>query len=57
MSRRLKRANPLAEALPVLVALHAPLQKCFEVFFPALRNFAEVERIRLVGIGLDDSQR
>jgi len=48
MSRRLKRANPLGEALPVLVALHAPLQKCFDAFFPALRNFADVERIRLV---------
>ena len=48
MSRRLKRANPLGEALPVLVALHAPLQQCFESFFPDLRNFAEVERIRLV---------
>ena len=48
MSRRLKRANPLGEALPVLVALHAPLQTCFDVFFPALRNFAEVERIRLI---------
>jgi len=48
MSRRLKRANPLGEALPVLVALHAPLQRCFDSFFPALRNFADVERIRLV---------
>jgi acyl carrier protein phosphodiesterase len=48
MSRRLERANPLGEALPVLVALHAPLQQCFEAFFPELRNFADVERIRLV---------
>ncbi len=48
MSRRLKRANPLGEALPVLVALHAPLQECFDAFFPALRNFADVERIRLI---------
>jgi acyl carrier protein phosphodiesterase len=48
MSRRLTRANPLGDALPVLVALHAPLQQCFEAFFPALRNFADVERIRLV---------
>lgn len=47
MSRRLKRANPLGEALPVLVALHAPLQDCFDAFFPALRNFADVERVRL----------
>jgi acyl carrier protein phosphodiesterase len=48
ISRRLTRANPLDEALPVLVARHAPLQKCFDAFFPALRNFADVERIRLV---------
>ncbi|HEY6892918.1 MAG TPA: ACP phosphodiesterase [Rhodanobacteraceae bacterium] len=48
MSRRLKRANPLGEALPVLVALHAPLQRCFESFFPDLRNFADIERGRLV---------
>jgi acyl carrier protein phosphodiesterase len=48
MSRRLKRANPLGEALPVLVALHAPLQQCFDGFFPALRNFADVERFRLI---------
>jgi acyl carrier protein phosphodiesterase len=48
ISRRLKRANPLGEALPVLVALHAPLQQCFDAFFPALCNFADVERIRLV---------
>jgi acyl carrier protein phosphodiesterase len=48
MARRLKRANPLGEALPVLVALHAPLQTCFDAFFPALRNFAEIERFRLI---------
>jgi len=48
ISRRLTRANPLDEALPVLVALHAPLQRGFEAFFPDLRNFADVERIRLV---------
>jgi acyl carrier protein phosphodiesterase len=48
MSHRLKRANPLGEALPVLVALHAPLQQCFDAFFPALRNFADIERIRRV---------
>jgi acyl carrier protein phosphodiesterase len=49
MSRRLTRANPLDEALPVLVALHAPLQRCFEAFFPELRNFAAIERLRLLG--------
>src|SRR5262249_3324285 len=48
MSHRPKRPNPLGEALPVLVALHAPLQQCFDRFFPALRNFADIERIRLV---------
>jgi len=47
MSRRLTRANPLEDALPQLVALHAPLQRCFDVFFPALRNFAAMECIRL----------
>ena len=48
MSRRLTRANPLDEALPELVARHAPLQRRFDAFFPELRNFADVERIRLV---------
>ena len=48
MSQRLSRANPIADALPVLVALHAPLQQCFESFFPDLRNFASIERVRLV---------
>lgn len=47
MSRRLSRANPLGEALPVLVALRAPLQCRFDAFFPALRNFAALECIRL----------
>jgi acyl carrier protein phosphodiesterase len=47
MSRRLSRANPLAGALPVLVDLHAPLQRRFEAFFPDLRNFASIERERL----------
>ena len=48
MSHRLSRANPLADALPVLVALHAPLQQRFEAFFPDLRNFASIECERLV---------
>jgi len=47
MSQRLSRANPLGEGLPVLVALHAPLQERFDAFFPELRNFAAVERTRL----------
>jgi acyl carrier protein phosphodiesterase len=49
MSRRLSRANPLGEALPALVALHAPLQRSFDAFFPALRNFAAMECVRLMG--------
>ena len=48
MSHRLSRANPIADALPVLAALHAPLQEHFEAFFPSLRNFASIERVRLV---------
>ena len=48
MSRRLSRANPIGDALPVLAALHAPLQERFEAFFPDLRNFASIERVRLV---------
>jgi len=47
MSRRLTRANPLDEALPVLVARHGPLQQRFDEFFPQLSNFAEIERVRL----------
>ena len=47
MSRRLSRANPLGDALPLLVELHAPLQQRFDAFFPQLRNFAAVERARL----------
>ncbi|HKE46910.1 MAG TPA: ACP phosphodiesterase [Rhodanobacteraceae bacterium] len=47
MSHRLSRPNPLAEALPVLVALHAPLQERFDAFFPELGNFAALERGRL----------
>ncbi|HJT96784.1 MAG TPA: ACP phosphodiesterase [Rhodanobacteraceae bacterium] len=49
ISRRLTRANPLDDALPVLVALHAPLQRHFEAFFPELANFAGIERARLGG--------
>ena len=47
MSRRLSRENPLAEALPVLVALDAPLERHFRVFFPELQQFAAAERERL----------
>lgn len=40
IGRRLSRANPLASALPVLVAHEAPLQQHFEAFFPQLQAFA-----------------
>ncbi|PXV55314.1 Acyl carrier protein phosphodiesterase [Dyella jiangningensis] len=40
ISHRLRRANPVAEALPVLVGLDRPLQAAFEAFFPQLRQFA-----------------
>jgi len=47
MSRRLTRANPLDEALPVLVARHGALQQRFDAFFPQLEHFAAIERVRL----------
>jgi acyl carrier protein phosphodiesterase len=47
VSRRFKRANPVASALPALIALDAPLQECFDAFFPQLTAFAENERMRL----------
>ena len=47
ISRRFKRANPVASALPALIALNAPLQECFDTFFPQLAAFAENERARL----------
>lgn len=50
ISARLSRANPIAEALPVLASLHAPLQQRFDAFFPELRNFAAIERARLADI-------
>lgn len=40
ISQRLRRANPVAEAMPVLTGLDRPLQAAFEVFFPELRDFA-----------------
>ena len=48
VSRRFTRENPVAEALPVLVALDAPLLACFRAFFPRLQEFAETERGRLL---------
>ncbi|HSX62080.1 MAG TPA: ACP phosphodiesterase [Tahibacter sp.] len=38
---RLSRANPLAQALPVLQALDAELRAGFDVFFPDLVAFAD----------------
>ena len=40
ISQRLRRANPVAEAMPVLVGLERPLQASFEAFFPQLQGFA-----------------
>ena len=48
VSRRFTRENPVAEALPVLVALDAPLLASFRAFFPRLQEFAETERERLL---------
>ena len=40
IGQRLQRANPLAQMLPVLQRLDAPLQAHFEQFFPQLQRFA-----------------
>lgn len=40
VSARLSRANPVGEALPLLVELDAPLRVHFEAFFPQLQEFA-----------------
>ncbi len=40
ISHRLRRANPVGEALPTLMGLDAPLQVRFEAFFPQLQGFA-----------------
>jgi len=40
IGERLQRANPLAQMLPVLQGLEAPLQAHFELFFPQLQRFA-----------------
>jgi acyl carrier protein phosphodiesterase len=50
MSQRLSRENPLAEALPALVALDVPLARHFRVFFPELQTFAVTERGRLASV-------
>lgn len=48
MSHRLSRANPLDDALTMLVARHAPLQRRFDAFFPELRAFADARRAELL---------
>lgn len=40
IGQRLRRANPLDSALPVLAAHETELQGCFEAFFPELQGFA-----------------
>lgn len=49
LSRRLRHANPLATALPVLVADDAALTRHFQDFFPAAMDFAAAVRARLAG--------
>jgi acyl carrier protein phosphodiesterase len=39
VSARLSRANPVGEAMPVLVGLEQPLREAFQAFFPQLRAF------------------
>lgn len=48
MSHRLSRANPLAEAMPVLQGLAIPLHAHFSAFFPDLRAFATRESTQLL---------
>ncbi|QWT19877.1 DUF479 domain-containing protein [Bacillus sp. NP157] len=40
LSRRLSRANPVAEAMPLLIGHDAMLRATFETFFPQLQAFA-----------------
>jgi len=47
LSQRLSRDNPLAQALPLIEALAAPIQRHFDAFFPDLRAHAQRERQRL----------
>lgn len=53
LGRRLSRANPVADALPVLQAQAAPLQRHFDAFFPELMAFAARERERLAAAAPD----
>ncbi len=41
ISHRLSRANPVGEAMPVLIGLERPLQSSFETFYPQLQVFAK----------------
>lgn len=41
ISHRLRRANPVGDALPVLTGLDEPLRLRFEAFFPQLQGFAQ----------------
>lgn len=41
IGRRLRRANPLDSAMPLLVSREAELQRHFEGFFPQLQVFAQ----------------
>lgn len=47
MSSRLSRANPLGEALPILVRLAPALAPRFAAFFPDLQAHVRAERARL----------
>ena len=40
ISYRLRRANPVGEAMPILAGLERPLQARFEAFYPQLQAFA-----------------
>ncbi len=51
IAQRLSRASPLADALPLLIGLQAPLQRHFEAFFPQLREHARAWRDGVGGAG------
>ena len=53
ISQRLSRANPVAEAMPLLLSEDTMLRGTFERFFPQLRDFARewvVQRSSLAGL-------
>jgi acyl carrier protein phosphodiesterase len=41
ISHRLRRANPVGEAFPILAGLDRPLQAHFETFYPQLQAFSQ----------------